>query len=93
MTTITLPDDLDAPLAEQANKKGTTPELLAGDILRQVLAPPPPQENGNESGGSLYDLLQDVIGSVSSGGRETMYVDCGEKFTDGLVEKKSQGRL
>lgn len=36
MTTITLPPDLEQSLAEEADKRGTTPELLALDSSRQL---------------------------------------------------------
>lgn len=36
MTTITLPPDLEQSLAEEADKRGTAPELLALDSLRQL---------------------------------------------------------
>jgi hypothetical protein len=35
MTTITLPLDIEKPLAEEAERQGTTTELLALDSLRK----------------------------------------------------------
>jgi hypothetical protein len=37
MRTITLPPDLEDRLAEEAHRRGTTPELLAVDTLRRAL--------------------------------------------------------
>jgi hypothetical protein len=37
MTTITLPPDLEGVLAEEARRRGTTPELLAAELLRAQL--------------------------------------------------------
>ncbi len=39
MTTITLPADIEGPLAEEARRRGTTPERLALDALRLRFAP------------------------------------------------------
>ena len=53
-----------------------------------------PKENGEppKPGETLFDFLKDYIGVVSGSG-EANSEDCGEKFTDYLVEKKKAGRL
>ena len=64
MTTITLPPDLEQSLVEEADKRGTTPELLALDSLREsfVSAQKKGHEEKNES---LFDFLSDHIGTVN----------------------------
>ena len=39
MTTITLPVEIEKPLAEAARKKGVTPERMAVDSLRLLFGP------------------------------------------------------
>jgi len=39
MTTITLPVEIEKPLAEAARKQGITPERLAVDSLRNLFGP------------------------------------------------------
>jgi hypothetical protein len=90
MTTITLPQDLEQPLAEAARSQATTPESLAIQWLRdrlQVTAAP-----ANNTGETLLDLLSGYIGTVE-GSTEALSEHCGERFADGLEEKKRQGRL
>lgn len=41
MTMIIIPPDLETRLADEARRRGTTPELLAIDGLRQLFAPAP----------------------------------------------------
>jgi hypothetical protein len=64
MTTITLPPDLESRLTDAARRRGTTPELLALDGLRQLFAPPP-TANGAEGHGTLFDFLDGYIGTVA----------------------------
>ena len=90
MTTITLPQELEQPLADAARNLATTPESLAIEWLRDrlgmVSAP------ANDSGESLFDLLAGHIGAVE-GSSEAWSERCGERFADGLEEKARQGRL
>ena len=91
MTSITLPPDLEAPLAEEARRLGTTPELLALDSLRQQFAP----KTGSgqpATAGNLFDFLSGYVGRVS-GTPEILSENCGQRFADGLAEKYQQGRL
>jgi hypothetical protein len=90
MTTITLPPDLEGRLAEEARKRGTTPELLALDSLRQLFAPAPAADTA--SGGNFHDLLAGYIGAVS-GTREALSEDCGRRFAEGLAAKQRTGPL
>ena len=91
MTTITLPPDLEQVLAEEANKRGTTSELLALDSLRQLFASPQ-TKGGKEQNETLFDFLSGHIGTVS-GTTEALSKDCGTHFAEGMAEKKRRGRL
>jgi hypothetical protein len=90
MTTITLPPDLEGRLGDEARRRGTTPELLALDGLRQLFAPPP-TDNGTGDGGTLFDFLSGYVGTVD-GAAEPYSEDCGRRFADGLAEKQQRGR-
>lgn len=90
MTTITLPPDLEERLAEEARRQGTSPELLALDSLRKLFVP---AANGGAAGSdTLWDFLSGYIGTVS-GSAEAFSENCGQRFTDSLVEKQQQGHL
>ena len=85
MLTITVPPSLAVPLAEEARRRGTTPELLALEGVRQVLpASPPPAPDGE----SLLDFLQGYVGTVA-GSSEPYSQDCGRKFAEGLAQNQS----
>lgn len=72
MITITLPPELAVPLAEEATRRGTTPELLALEGVRLVLPAPAPAPPA----GSLLDLLAGHVGTVA-GSPEPLSQDCG----------------
>lgn len=91
MTTITLPPDIEGPLAEEARRRGTTPEQLALESLRQLFAPtgasvPPTAEE------TLFDFLSGYIGTVN-GTAEALSENSGQHFAEGMVEKQQRGRL
>ena len=94
--TITLTLDLQRALAEEARRRGTTPELLAVDCLRERFIRPARDEPPGESG-TLADFLRDHIGALASGelvpGGAQMSQDTGKKFAEGLLQKRRQGRL
>ena len=91
MTTITLPADVEASLAEEARRRGTTPEAVALDSLRKLFTVP---STKNEPGNSdtLFDFLNGFMGTVH-GVVEPFSEKCGERFAEGLVEKQGQERL
>jgi hypothetical protein len=91
MTTITLPPEVEGPLAEEARKQGTTPELLAVDCLRTLFVPPLTGEKPTE-GKTLFDFLVGYVGTVN-GTVEALSENCGQRFAQGLVEKQRRGRL
>ena len=92
MTTITLPSDLEDRLGDEARRRGTTPELLALDGLRQLFAPHPSADNDAEGNGTLSDFLAGYVGTVV-GAAEPYSENCGRRFAEGLEEKQQRGRL
>ena len=95
--TLTLTPDIEQALIEQANDRGTTPELLALDSLRKQLAPGPTRDSSSQTANSLAELLDGHLGVLSSSehvpGGARMSEDCGERFAAALVEKRRRGRL
>ncbi len=81
MLTIEIPDQIAIPLAEEAARQGTTPELLAIDAVRRAIPHTSPTKT---SGGTLFDALKPFIGAVD-GSSEPFSQDCGEKFAEGLA--------
>jgi hypothetical protein len=61
---ITLTPELERSLTEQARKRGTTPEILALDSLRERFIPPD-EPAGDE--GTLAEFLGDHIGVLHRG--------------------------
>lgn len=91
MTIITLPPEVEGPLAEEARRKGTTPELLAVDCLRKVFTPAP-KETTLAEGETLFDFLRGYAGTIS-GSTEPLSEDCGQRFAQGLIEKQRRGNV
>jgi len=87
MTTITIPAELEKPLAEAARKLGTAPERLVVNWLRDHLEPPP--ASPGEAAESLLDFLSGYIGTVDGSG-EHLSESCGERFMEGLAGKQWQ---
>jgi hypothetical protein len=90
MTTITLPPDLEGRIAEEARRRGTSPELLVLDGLRQQFAPELPA-NGTTGSETLFDFLAGYVGTVA-GSTEPYSEDCGRRFEAGLAEKQQRER-
>jgi hypothetical protein len=94
--TITLTPELERALTARANQQGTTPELLALDVLRERFLPAAPEEP-RVAEGTLADFLAEFIGAVHSGehipGGAGMSEDTGTKFASGLIRKRKAGRL
>lgn len=66
MLTITLPGDIADLFIKQAQKQGTTPELLALEALRTAFTPD--SSSPDENTGSLYDFLAEVLEPVDGSG-------------------------
>ncbi len=79
MTTITLPPEFEGPLAEEARRQGTTPELLAIRCLRKLFVPGLTGEQPSE-GETLSDFLAGYIGTVS-GTTDALSANCGRRFS------------
>jgi hypothetical protein len=91
MTIITLPPEIEGPLAEAAKRQGTSPELLAIETLRRQFhaAPKPPAAENGAEGETLYDFLKGFIGTVD-GTTEPLSENTGRRFTEMLQEKRQQ---
>lgn len=85
MTTIHLPTEIEEPLAEEARRRGTTPELLALETLRErfVVDPATEEPTAQET---LYDTLAGLIGTIDGTG-EPLSEQCGERFADLLADE------
>lgn len=88
--TIKLPPEIELPLAEAARRQGKTAESLAVEALRKAFSPIETEQP--QPGETLYDRLAGFIGIIDSGDG-TLSQNCGEKFTEGLLEKRRQGHL
>lgn len=82
MLTVTVPEELAGPLADEARRLGTTPELLALEGVRRVLPPPAPPDI--PPGGTMLDFLAGYIGAVAGTG-EAFSQDCDRRFADDLA--------
>ena len=92
MITIALPPDIEGPLIEEAQRRGTTPELLVLDSLRTLFVPTSAPEELTGEDATLSDFLAGYIGTVE-GSREAFSDNCGQRFTEGVAEKQQRGRL
>lgn len=71
-----------SPLVAEAERRGTTPQALALDQLRALVAAPIPPA------GSLLEYLGARVGSVAGTG-EAFSQDTGRRFADGLAEDRA----
>ena len=92
MITILLPHDLEDALTEEAQRRGTTPELLVLDSLRTLFVPVPAVAESVSERATLADFLAGYIGTVE-GSHEALSDNCGQHFAEDLVEKQQRGRL
>src|SRR6185503_10253726 len=90
LMTLTVPQEWVARLNDAAQSKGKTPEELALEGVRSVLAADvsgdAPQRQKSD-GTSLLNLLGKYVGIVAGPG-ESLSEDCGRKFADGLASGK-----
>lgn len=96
MATITLPPVLERAMTQEAERQGTSLEMLALDKLNAAFLPKMPAEPPVE-GATLADFLGDFIGCLDSGehipGGARMSENVGEKFAQGMEEKRKTGKL
>ena len=94
---IHLSPELESRLAEEAEARGTTPDLLVEEFVRRSLDLEEAVSTNGESGGSLADFLAGYVGVFDSRedipGGARMSEDTGRKFAEGMVRKREQGRL
>jgi hypothetical protein len=100
--TIELLPEIEIALATQANQCGLTPEQLANELLLDKLrevngdgrAPTNGDDGGNEelAEETLADFLEGYIGIVD-GSSEPLSQNCGERFTEYVVQKHREGKL
>jgi hypothetical protein len=92
---IELPDSVYEALQAVAAKSGTDP---AGWITAQLAEEEPKPESApviapEESPKTLYDLFKPHIGKFRSDGTKVLSENCGEQFTEYLLEKRRKGHL
>ena len=95
MVTITLPPELEKAVTEQAQRQGTTPELLTLDKLRGALLPVAPQA-ADVAGLTMADFFAGYVGGLHSSeyvpGGAQLSQDTGKKFKELLLERHRQER-
>ena len=89
MITISLPPDIEGPLIEEAQRRGTTPELLVLDSLRTLFVPTPDSDEPTGEDATLSDFLAGYIGTVE-GSREAFSDNCGPHFAEGWPRNSSE---
>ncbi len=96
MATITLPPDLERAITEQAERQGTTLELLALDRLNATFLPAHATEV-TSGGETMAEFLKDFIGCIDSRevipGGANMSEFTGRKFGEILKKKHQAGKL
>ena len=89
--TITIPAEIEGPLAEEAKQRGISAERLAVDTLRERFTSPLASPAGNPGSSSLADFLAGYVGLVE-GSTDPLSEQCGEHFAAGLVEEERPDR-
>jgi len=79
MIIISFPPDIEGPLTAEAQRRGTTPELLALDSLRKLFTPPPGAGEPPVTATTLFDFLDGYIGTVE-GSTEAFSENCGQQL-------------
>lgn len=88
-----------SPDMEQIEKNKAALALLAQEDAED--ADPDPQERGAQGGpdtpdtseGTAADLFTGRLGRIHSGGDGRWSESCGERFVEGMEEKRRQGHL
>lgn len=93
--TITLPQELEQIVTDQATRQGTTPELWTLDKLRRSLLPDSDAATEPESacdGSTMLDFFEGYVGTLHSSevvpGGAQMSQDTGRKFAEGMLQKR-----
>ncbi|HEY2882236.1 MAG TPA: hypothetical protein VGJ15_07370 [Pirellulales bacterium] len=94
MTTITIPPEIEAPLAEAAKRQGTTAELLALESLRERFVCQGSDQEAPREAKNLAEFLQGYVGVIHGERNHPSGTpwseDTGKKFTELLVEQRRQ---
>jgi hypothetical protein len=80
---LELAPEIEEALREEAERQGTTPELLAQKALGDRFAAPPAQLEGQ----SAYEALKPFIGKFHSG-KGNLSQNTGEQFLEIVAEKR-----
>lgn len=95
--TIELTPDVERALAEAARERGTTPQTLALELLRDQLVQPMPSFPDGREPANMEEFLEGFIGVLDSSehvpGGANMSGMTGRDFADGLLKKREEGRL
>jgi hypothetical protein len=85
---LELPDPIFDALQQAAAASGTTP-------VGWIAAHLPPSSTSPAANGakSLADLMVGHVGTIRSGGKVSYSQNCGQHFTDYVVQKRNEGRL
>jgi hypothetical protein len=89
---IELSPEKERLLIAEAQKLGLQLEEYVHRLLEQSMPAGLPTFKEEEEG-TLADLFAGRVGVVDSGGSEHLSRDCGEKFTEYLLQKKRKGHL
>ena len=92
---LLLTPDIETSLVKKAQHLGTTPELLALDLLRQQLLQD--ADNGdNPAARNLAEFLGPHVGVFSSSslvpGGARLSEACGRKFAEGLLKQQRKAQ-
>lgn len=87
MSTITIPPELEASLAAEAKRLGTSLELLAVESLRRMYAPKH-SSAASTNGGTLAEFLQGYIGTIQ-GPSEPLSEETGRRYREMLEHQQS----
>jgi hypothetical protein len=88
MSTITIPPELEGPLAAEARRLGTSLELLAVETLRRMYAPEGSGRAPSDAG-TLADFLQGYVGTIH-GTSEPLSEETGRRCRE-MLQEHQQG--
>lgn len=85
---ITLSPEVAELIVREAARKGTSPEAVANEALRQHYAPAAEEAANSTSppAGTLLDRFAKHLGVIDTGGAN-LSVDTSKKYADSLVEE------
>jgi hypothetical protein len=90
MTTITLPPDLEGRITQEADRLGTTTEILAIKKLSELFKPLSTTQN-KANCRSMLEYVSDHIGTIA-GSSEPYSQNTGKRFAEILADKAQKGQ-